>query len=53
MIYADIEMQYMLQYSIKYILYRYCFSFFDNGSNYDYEFIMKGLAEEGQRQFEC
>ena len=26
---------------------------FHNGSNYDYHFIMKELANESERQFEC
>ena len=27
--------------------------FFRNGSSYDYHFVIEGLANESERQFEC
>ena len=52
MIYADIEMRCMLQ-CMYGILYINIVAVFHNGGKYDYKFIIKELAGEGQKQVEC
>ena len=37
----------------KYLKDKKCLSVFHNGSNYDYHFIIKELAEEFKKQFTC
>ena len=52
MIYADVETQCMLQ-CIYSILYINIVAVFHNGCKYDYKFIIKELAGEGQKQVNC
>ena len=40
-------------YNLKYKTTKEIPVLFHNGSTYDYHFIIKGLAEEFERQFEC
>ena len=42
-----------IAYLIKNLLYLKIFPVFHNGSNYDYHFIIKELAEEFKKQFSC
>ena len=39
--------------NLKYSLPKKILIAFHNGSNYDYHFIIKGLAEEFKKQFTC
>ena len=39
--------------NLKYIIPKKIYLAFCNGSNYDYDFIIKELAEEFRKQFTC
>ena len=42
-----------IAYLIENLLYLKIFLVFHNGSNYDFHFIIKELAEEFKKQFSC